>query len=478
MVAGVGRSGSAAAIALSGVAGANSVVAWDGLDRSRERAAREELARLGIATAGGDGVALLDRSPAPRALIKSPGLAPSFPIIRAALARGLDVLDEAELGWRLDARPFVAVTGTNGKSTTVSLLAAWLAAEGFAPVQAGNTTFGPALSEARRHAGNVIVAELSSFQLEGCPALFPEAAVLTNLTEDHMSRHGSMAEYGACKRRLFIRDGRAVSAAAVGIDQPFGRDLASELDALGSRVVRFGVHRDADIRVVASVATEAGSEVRIATAAGERLLRTRLVGRHNALNLAGALALAAALGAKLDRAADAISAAPPLPGRFEWVETGLGFDVVVDFAHNPDGVACVLDAGRELIASRRPGARLIAVISALTLFGEQHASAMGAAARQRADHLILTTHRWLPGEPADRLAPGLREGAEGAVGATLAIKPDRRSAIAVAFDIAASGDLIMILDRGNHTSALYGADNIPVPFDDRKVARDLAAQRR
>ena len=345
-------------------------------------------------------------------------------------------------------------------------------------MQAGNTTFGPALSEARRHAGNVIVAELSSFQLEGCPALLPEAAVLTNLTEDHMSRHGSMAAYGACKRRLFIRDGRAVSAAAVGIDQPFGRELASELDALGSRVVRFGVHRDADVRVVASVATEAGSEVRIATAAGERVLRTPLVGRHNALNLAGALALAAALGGDLDGAARSISAAPPLPGRFERVETGLGFDVVVDFAHNPDGVARVLEAGRELIESRRADARLIVVLSTLTLFGEQHASAMGAAARQRADHLILTTQRWQPGEPADRLAPGLHQGAEGVVGGTLDIEPDRRSAIAAAFDMAASGDLVMILDRGHRASALYGPDNILVPFDDRQVARDLAAQRR
>jgi len=475
VVAGVGRAGSAAAIALAEVAGASAVVAWDGLDRQRERAARQGLARLGIASVGGDGIALLDQSP--RTLIKSPGLAPSTALIRAARARGLEVVDEAELGWRLDPRPFVAITGTNGKSTTVSLVAAWLAAAGFAPVQAGNTTFGPALCAARGRAGNVVVAELSSFQLEGCPALFPEAALLTNLTEEHLYRHGTMAEYGACKRRLFIRDGRGVAAAAVGVDDPFGRSLANELDALGSRVVRFGATWEAEVRVIASRATEAGSEVRLATSSGERMLRTRLVGAHNALNLAGALALAVALGADLDRAARAVAAAAPLPGRFERVETGLGFDIVVDFAHNPDGVARALDAGRELLTARCSGGRLIAVVSTLSLFGERHARAVAAVARVRADHLVLATQRWLPGEPADRVVPGLREGAESVAGAALAIEPDRRSAIAAAFDLAESGDLLMILDRGNRAGELYGPDGVPAPFDDRQVARDLAAGR-
>jgi UDP-N-acetylmuramoylalanine-D-glutamate ligase len=476
VVAGVGRAGLAAAVALADVAGAGAIVAWDGLDREKERAARRDLARLGIASAGGDGIALLERSPAPRSLVKSPGLAPSTPLIRAAIHRGLEVVDEAELGWRIDTRPFVAITGTNGKSTTVSLVAAWLTAAGLAPVTAGNTTFGPALSAARAHAGDVVVAELSSFQLEGCPSLFPDAALLTNLSEDHLYRHGTLAEYGACKRRLFIRDGRCVPAAAVGVDEPFGRSLAEELAAMGARVVRFGSNPVAEVRVIASRPTEAGSEVYIAMPFGERRLRTRLVGAHNAANVAGSLALAYVLGADLDSAAGAVAAAPALPGRFERVESGLGIDVVVDFAHNPDGIARVLDAGRELLALRRLGGRLIAVVSALGLVGDQQAWAMGAAARARADHLILTTQRWLPSEPS-RVVPGLREGAESVTGATLAIEPDRRAAIVAAFDLAKSGDLLMILERGDRAGELYGPDDVPVPFDDRQIARDLTAER-
>jgi len=215
----------------------------------------------------------------------------------------------------------------------------------------------------------------------------------------------------------------------------------------------------------------------LATSSGEHTLRTRLVLAHNALNLGGALVLAVALGVDVDGAARAVGAAAPLPGRFEWVKTDLGVDIVVDFAHNPDGVAQVLDAGRELLTQRRSGGRLIAVVSAIGLFGEAHARAIGAAARLRADHLVLTTQRWVPVEPANRLVPGLQEGAESVTGATLAIEPDRRSAIAAALDFAEPGDLLLILDRGNRNGELYGSDDVPASFDDRQVARELAAER-
>jgi UDP-N-acetylmuramoylalanine-D-glutamate ligase len=480
LVAGVGRAGSAAAVALAELAGASSVIAWDGLDRQRERAARAELAQRGIASfSGDDGIGLLDRYPAPRTLVKSPGLPRTQLLIQAALHRGLEVIDEAELGWRLDPRPFVAVTGTNGKSTTVSLVAAVLAAAGLVPVRAGNTTFGPPLSSARAYPGNVVAAELSSFQLEGSPNLFPDAALLTNLTQDHQSRHGTMTVYGACKRLLFVREGRVVPVAAVGVDQPFGDLLANELKALGSRVIGFGSKPAADLRVLSNSATENGrSKVHLRTSAGERVLHTKLFGMHNALNAAGALALAVALEVDFDTAAQAVSAAESLPGRFEPVATRLGFDVIVDFAHNPDGVARALDAGRELLQLRHARGRLIAVVSVLELFGQPHAMAMGAAARMRADHLILTTQRWLPGERGDRVTPGLREGAESVTGASLEIVPDRRSAIATAIECADVGDVLMVLGRGNVAGDLYGRDDRPAPFDDRQVVRQLVAQRR
>ena len=250
LVAGVGRAGSSAARALT-ARGYGPVQAWDGLRRPQERQAAESLAREGVVTHGGDGLALLDAPPAPRTIIKSPGLRFDTPLIDAAVRRGLSVLDESELGWHLDPRPLIAVTGTNGKSTTTALVAAILQAAGRAPVTAGNTRFGVPYSETAGHAGDTVVAELSSFQLEGCSALAPDAALLTNITFDHLYRHGTHAAYAACKRRLF-GDGEAVVAtAAIGTDQAAGRELARDLRACGTTVVTFGRDATADLRVLA-----------------------------------------------------------------------------------------------------------------------------------------------------------------------------------------------------------------------------------
>jgi UDP-N-acetylmuramoylalanine--D-glutamate ligase len=194
-----------------------------------------------VETHGGDGLALLDAAPMPRTIVKSPGLPFDTPLIDAAVRRGLPVLDESELGWLLDPRPLVAVTGTNGKSTTTSLVAAILQAAGHTPVTAGNTRFGVPYSETGLHGGDTVVAELSSFQLEGCSALQPDAALLTNLTFDHLYRHGTEAAYAACKRRLFGDSEGGVPVAAVGTDQTAGRELAHELRERGATVITFGL---------------------------------------------------------------------------------------------------------------------------------------------------------------------------------------------------------------------------------------------
>src|SRR5947209_14507343 len=116
VVAGLGRAGQAAARRLSAVAGAGAVAAWDGTAPPAARAAASELAATGARVAlGGDGIELLD--PPPGCVVKSPGIPPTVPLLRLAAGRGIPVIDELELGWRLDERPLVAVTGTNGKST-------------------------------------------------------------------------------------------------------------------------------------------------------------------------------------------------------------------------------------------------------------------------------------------------------------------------------------------------------------------------
>lgn len=475
MVAGVGRAGTAAVRALL-AHGSGAVHAWDGLGRSTERAAADALAAEGVVTARGDGTALLDAAVAPRTLVKSPGLPFDTPLIAAARRRGLVVLDEAELGWLLDPRPLIAVTGTNGKSTTTSLLETILTAAGRAPVGAGNTRFGVPLSAVHHQPGDIVVAELSSFQLEGCRALSPDAAVLTNLTHDHLYRHGSRSAYAASKRRAFISaDGATVPVAAIGIDQPEGAALARELRERGGTVVTFGVSAGADLRVLGAEPSGDGRG-RMTFAAGGtvRALRPRLHGLHNALNVAAALALADGLGLDPERAAAGAEATAPLPGRFERVtDAGAPFDVVVDFAHNPDGVAHAVRAARALLAARGGHGRLHVVLSALSIVDADQARAMGAAGRAASDHLVLTTQRWRLEDPGDALTPGLLEGARATAGGTLAVVPDRRAAIEVVLRAAAPDDLVLVLERGEAAGPLFGSDGVPHAFDDRTEVRAL-----
>lgn len=473
LVAGLGLAGGSAVDALTQRTSPDEVRVWDGFARAQEQRRSAELAVRGITVHHGDeGLERLFDAPSPRTLIKSPGLRPDAPVVVEAVQRGLTVIDEAELGWRLDARPLIAVTGTNGKSTTVSVLAEILRTAGRDPVVAGNTTFGIPYSTTTTRRGDSVLAELSSFQLEGCPTLLPTAAVLTNLTHDHHYRHGTGAAYEACKRRLFVRDDRAVAVAAIGIDQPFGRRLAGELRARGSTVVTFGIHPDADRRVLSAAASLDGGSVRVREGAGIRTLRTRLTGAHNALNLAGCLALADGLGLDVETAAQALGSVSPLPGRFERVPGPSGFDVVIDFAHNPDGVAQALGAGRAMLAARG-GGRLLTVVSTLSMVDRQQAFDVGRVAASESDRVVLTTQRWTLEDPADRLPDGFEEGARSIPDAVVDVAYDRGEAIARALRLAKPGDAVLILDRGDRGGALYGGDDQPRAFDDRAYVREL-----
>lgn len=479
LIAGLGRAGRAAASALAQIAPVTEIWVNDDLiDPLRETEALAAIEQLGVRRLRSvNGELPPDLDPFPATLVKSPGIRADAPLIKSARAAGLMVIDEAELGWRLDPRPQVAITGTNGKSTTTMLAAAILGAAGHTPVTAGNTTFGSPLSTAAAEPGDVVAAELSSFQLEGCVALLPDAAVLTNLSEDHLYRHGSAKAYAECKRSLFIRGDRAVARAAIGVDQPFGRELADELESLGTRVVRFGAAPGAERRVIAADWSLDAATTTLSEGGSTRELLTRLVGGHNALNVAAAMALSDALGFDADASARAIEAAAALPGRMQPITGDDGLEVIVDYAHNPDGVASALDAARHVV-ERRDGCRLIAVVSSLSFVGEHQGRALGDAAARRADRLILTTHRWTADDGFDRLAPGLFEGAAEALGETqLEVLHDRREAIAAAIGSAVPGDLVMVLERGAGAGRLIGRDGAAAAFDDREVVRELLTAR-
>jgi UDP-N-acetylmuramoylalanine--D-glutamate ligase len=278
LVVGLARSGLAAALALR--ARGEEVIGVD----AGAPPGTEALSEAGVEVhVGTEGVALLQRV---RAVIKSPGVPAEAPVIVAAHSRGLPVIGELELAWRMLPNEFIAVTGTNGKTTTVELIGQIHREAGLPVAVAGNV--GTAVSSLVGTVGaeTTVVCEVSSFQLEDTVEFAPEAAVLLNISPDHLDRHHTFEAYQGAKLLLFARQGNNDVAVA---------PLELEVEDLGgcARRVRFGTG------AAASVSLRAGElwwEERPLLAVGE----VRLRGAHNVENAMAAAAVCLARGIEED----------------------------------------------------------------------------------------------------------------------------------------------------------------------------------
>ncbi len=251
---------------------------------------------------------------------------------------------------------------------------------------------------------------MSSFQLEFCPAFVPEVGVLTNVTQDHVYRHGSRERYAALKRSMFA-PGRA-RPSAPRCSRPTTRGRAGRERARRSRreSPASGALPASRWRVLGSEWSVDRSTVRIARPGGELALETRLPGpaqraqRRRRPRARRLCAIEPAI------AADAIGAFAGVPGRFQTVAGGPGFSAIVDYAHNTDGLEQALATARALIESG--AGELIAVVSALDFYDRDLSFAMGATAARLADEVILTTDRYRPDGPLEP-EPALVQGASG-----------------------------------------------------------------
>lgn len=291
LVVGLARSGVAAALALR--ARGEEVVGVDSgsPDVGRLTAAGVE---VHLDTPGGG---LVDRA---RTLIKSPGVPAQAPAIVAARERGITVIGELELAWRLIPNTFIAVTGTNGKTTTTELLGHIHREAGLPYAVAGNVGTALASLVGAVAPDAVVVAECSSFQLEDTEAFAPEAAVLLNVEEDHLDRHGTFAAYREAKLRAFVHQGHDDLAVAPP-------DLVGLLPGAAQRVV---VGKD--------VAERDGA----LAWRGERLLgldELALRGPHNAQNAMAAAAVCLARGVDPDAVRAGLRTFPGVPHRLEEV---------------------------------------------------------------------------------------------------------------------------------------------------------------
>jgi UDP-N-acetylmuramoyl-L-alanyl-D-glutamate--2,6-diaminopimelate ligase len=378
------------------------------------------------------------------------------------------------------AMTMLGVTGTNGKTTTSYLLEAIARRAGRHPGVLGTTgaridgdrvpierttpeapDLHRLLARMRDRGVGIVAMEVSSHALEQhrVDGVMFDAAVFTNLSQDHLDYHPSMEAYFAAKASLFT-PGRA-RRGIVNADDVWGRRLLGMSEIAMST---FGVETDADLRATAVRVTASG----LTFEAGGLEITSSLRGAFNVSNCLAAIASCRSVGVPDDAIVAGIADVREVPGRVEPIEEGQDFLVVVDYAHTPDSILGVLQATRPLASGR-----LIVVFGCGGDRDRAKRPLMGKAATSTADHAIITTDNPRSEDPLEIIAeiePGAIEG-----GGAYAIEPDRRAAIAMALAEASPGDAVVIAGKGHETLQEF-ADRT-IGFDDRVVAREALRAR-
>lgn len=359
---------------------------------------------------------------------------------------------------RLDV---AGVTGTNGKTTTVRLLAGLLQAAGTGAAEIGTLTgtlttpeatdLQRALASALHRGASAAAVEVSSHGLvqhrvDGCRF---RVAAFTNLGHDHLDYHRSMEDYFAAKARLFTSE--FADRAVVDTTTEWGRRLA---DAAASEIPVTEVDQR-QIEVV-----EADTRSSTFCWRGHRVTLP-LSGAFNRANAVLAAEVATALGMEPADAAAGLATAAPVPGRFEPVQAGQDFAVIVDYAHTPDGLTAALRAARSLTEGS-----LTVVFGAGGDRDRDKRPEMGAAADRLADRVIVTSDNPRSEDPEQIISHIV----EGMSRAPELCDPDRRLALRHALSVALPGDTVLIAGKGHETSLTIGSERLP--FDDRTVASE------
>ena len=388
----------------------------------------------------------------------------------------------------------LGVTGTNGKTTTAYMLESILAAAGHRTGLIGTieTRVG---NEAKpgvrttpesvdlqylfadmRDSGVTAVAmEVTSHALvlDRVGAVHFASAIFTNLSQDHLDFHAGMDDYFAAKRSLFTRD--RVGAAAVNVDDRYGRIL---LESPEVPTTPFGLSRAAHVRAENVKAGQWRNEFVIVVddpdlAAAEIKVSTPLVGAFNVSNCLAAAAGALTAGVPAGAVEAGLRNLKAVPGRFEAIDEGQDFAVVVDYSHTPDSLDNALsEAG---LLARSNGGRVITVFGCGGDRDRGKRPLMGAVAGRLADVVIVTSDNPRSEDPVailDQILEGVI--AERAQGADV-VTPDRRDAIFEAISLAGTGDVVLIAGKGHETGQQFRDRTIP--FDDRQVAREAVRAR-
>jgi len=386
-----------------------------------------------------------------------------------------------------NALELVAVTGTNGKTTTTSLVDAIIKASGaktglfgtiayhtpLGDYPAPNTTpesvdLQGFLAEIRDAGGKYAVLEASSHSLSmdrlwGCHF---QAAVFTNLTREHMDYHKTFEDYFAAKRKLFEGTGAgAPEVAVLNTDDGYGKQLAG----LAKNTVTYGLESDADITTKKFHLSFEGLHFTAQTPNGKLEVTSRLVGRINVYNLLAAIGAAQALGSSNEVIRKGIQNLESVSGRFQCVDQGQQFLVVVDYAHTDDALENLIRTAREL----NPKGRIITLFGCGGLKDRTKRPVMGEVAGRLSDLTVLSSDNPRTEDPL-KIISDIVVGLQKTNGKYL-IEPDREKAIAMAMDEARAGDIVLLAGKGHENYQIL-ADRT-LEFDDREMARRALRER-
>src|SRR5208282_4363876 len=381
------------------------------------------------------------------------------------------------------------ITGTNGKSTTAFLVESILTAAGRKSALIGTIEYHVAgrvlpaphttpealelnrmLNEALGNGATEAVMEVSSHALAqervyGVPF---DVAVFTNLTRDHLDYHKTMQEYFAAKRVLFEGCGTdAPRAVVTSVDDEYGAKLAEFSRKKSSVVLKYGWERG-DLYAENVEITTRGTRFDLVTPEGKIAVFSALIGRVNVYNILAAAGACYARGCKSEAIANGVDKLACVPGRFELVDCGQPFTVVVDYAHTDDALRNLTALARELVSGAAVKGRVLTVFGCGGDRDRKKRPLMGEAAGRGSDFVVLTSDNPRSEDPLaiiNDAVVGLQK-----TGVKYSVEADRRKAIALAIREARPGDIVLLAGKG-HEKVQVTREGA-APFDDLEVARE------
>lgn len=409
--------------------------------------------------------------------------------VEDAYRRGRVQLVSARYGHPAKSLRVIAVTGTNGKTTTVNYINEILKESGFRTAMfstalievAGqtqlndlNATVGTTarmqqfFADAKRARVDYVVLEITSHALQQhkLDTVPIEVAVMTNLTQDHLDYHKTMENYAEAKGKLFANEPKFI---VLNRDDEWF-DFFDTFPA-GAQKITYGAHDEAEAKIEYVKLYKKGSEARIVIDHQTTLeLATALPGQFNVYNMTAAAATAYLLGVKLQDIVEGVANLEGVPGRFERVVEGLGYDVIVDYAHTPDALEKLLEAAQSVTKNR-----VILVFGATGDRDKGKRPIMGEIAARLADRIMLTDDESYDENPQairDEVMTGIEKVGGGAKTTELG---DRREAIEKALSIAKKGDTVLITGMGHEQFRIVNGERLP--WNDGDVVRELTSKK-